>query len=75
VPAVQPPNTRPPEQIWHDLVHELGTVRALTAAALEARSEESRVALLMLLDAETDEVSTLLWQVRQHDLGGVDAPG
>lgn len=46
--------------LWDELIHELGTVRALSAAALEARSETSRVALLTLLDAETAEISAIL---------------
>lgn len=49
--------------LWNDLIHELGTVRALSAAALEARTETSRVALLTLLDAETAEISTILDQI------------
>ncbi|WP_344209177.1 hypothetical protein [Kribbella sancticallisti] len=56
------------EQIWHELLHEIGTVRALAAAALEARSEEARLALLTLLDAETAEVSALLEKV-DHTTG------
>ncbi|NIK55870.1 hypothetical protein [Kribbella shirazensis] len=46
--------------LWDELIHELGTVRALSAAALEARSETSRVALITLLDAETAEISAIL---------------
>jgi len=46
--------------LWDELVHEIGTVRALSAAALEARSETSRVALITLLDAETAEISAIL---------------
>ena len=46
--------------LWDQLIHELGTVRALSAAALEARSETSRVALITLLDAETAEISAIL---------------
>ncbi len=46
--------------LWDELVHEVGTVRALSAAALDARSETSRVALLTLLDAETAEISAIL---------------
>jgi hypothetical protein len=49
--------------LWDELVHELGTVRALSAAALEARSESSRVALITLLDAETAEISAILEQI------------
>ncbi len=46
--------------LWDELVHEVGTVRALSAAALDARSETSRVALITLLDAETAEISAIL---------------
>ena len=46
--------------LWDELVYELGTVRALSAAALEARTETSRVALITLLDAETAEISAIL---------------
>jgi hypothetical protein len=46
--------------LWDELIYELGTVRALSAAALEARSETSRVALITLLDAETAEISAIL---------------
>jgi hypothetical protein len=46
--------------LWDELVHEIGTLRALSAAALEARSETSRVALITLLDAETAEISAIL---------------
>ncbi|MFI5729850.1 hypothetical protein ACIA49_06970 [Kribbella sp. NPDC051587] len=49
--------------LWDELIHELGTVRALSAAALEARSESSRVALITLLDAETAEISAILEQI------------
>jgi hypothetical protein len=53
------------EAILHELIHEVGTVRALTTAALQARTEQSRLALLTLLDAETAEISELLHQVCQ----------
>jgi hypothetical protein len=46
--------------LWDELIHELGTVRAFSAAALEARTETSRVALITLLDAETAEISAIL---------------
>jgi hypothetical protein len=49
--------------LWDELIHELGTVRALSAAALEARTEVSRVALITLLDAETAEISAILDQI------------
>ncbi|MDX2970511.1 hypothetical protein PWY87_19085 [Kribbella solani] len=52
--------------LWNELIHELGTVRALSAAALEARSETSRVALLTLLDAETAQISEILTQILQQ---------
>jgi hypothetical protein len=64
VPAVQPPpGEGQSAEIWHELIYEMATVRALTAAALDARSEESRLALLTLLDAEAAEVSALLGRV------------
>ena len=46
--------------LWDELIYELGTVRALSAAALEARTESSRVALITLLDAETAEITAIL---------------
>jgi len=46
--------------LWDELIYELGTVRALSAAALEARTETSRVALITLLDAEAAEISAIL---------------
>jgi hypothetical protein len=49
--------------LWDELIRELGTVRALSAAALEARTETSRVALITLLDAETAEISAILDQI------------
>ncbi len=49
--------------LWDELIHELGTVRALSAAALEARTETSRVALITLLDAEAAEISAILDQI------------
>ncbi|WP_329482732.1 hypothetical protein OG555_11085 [Kribbella sp. NBC_01484] len=49
--------------LWDELIHELGTVRALSAAALEARTETSRVALITLLDVEAAEISAILDQI------------
>ena len=49
--------------LWDELIHELGTVRAVSAAALEARTETSRVALITLLDAEAAEISAILDQI------------
>ncbi|WP_406050118.1 hypothetical protein [Kribbella sp. NBC_00889] len=49
--------------LWDELIHELGTVRALSAAAREARTETSRVALITLLDAEAAEISAILDQI------------
>ncbi|TCO41574.1 hypothetical protein EV646_115115 [Kribbella antiqua] len=46
--------------LWDELIYELGTVRALSAAALQAQNETSRVALITLLDAETAEISAIL---------------
>jgi signal transduction histidine kinase len=65
VPVVQRPNTRVPSDIWHDLIHEMATVRALTAAALGATSEATRVAMLTLIESETAEVSGLIGQLRR----------
>ena len=65
VPVVQRPNTRVPSDIWHDLVHEMATVRALTAAALGATNEATRVAMLTLIESETAEVSGLIRQLRR----------
>ena len=53
--------------LWDELIHELGTVRALSAAALEARTETSRVALITLLDAETAEISAILDQILRSE--------
>ena len=53
--------------LWDELIHELGTVRALSAAALEARSETSRVALITLLDAETAEISAILDRILRSE--------
>jgi len=53
--------------LWDELIHELATVRALSAAALEARSETSRVALITLLDAETAEISAILDRILRAD--------
>lgn len=65
VPVVQQPGTRLPGDIWHDLIHEMATVRALTAAALGAPDDESRVAMLALIETEAAEVSALLRQLRR----------
>jgi hypothetical protein len=51
------------EEIWGALVHEVATVQAISTAAVEARSDESRVALLKLLEAETAEVVALVEEV------------
>lgn len=65
VPVVQRPNTRLASDIWHDLIHEMATVRALTAAALGATNEATRVAMLTLIESETAEVSGLIRQLRR----------
>jgi hypothetical protein len=54
------------EDIWGALVHEVATVQAISTAAVEARSDESRVALLKLLEAETAEVVALVHEVRRE---------
>ncbi|WP_328990170.1 ATP-binding protein [Kribbella sp. NBC_01245] len=65
VPVVQLPTTRLPTDIWHDLIHEMATVRALTAAALAAGDETARMTLLALIETETREVTALLRQIRE----------
>ncbi len=49
-----------PAGIRHDLVHQLATIRALTAAALLVPDGERRLELLRLIDAESSEVDALL---------------
>lgn len=66
LPAVQPSGAKVPGDVWHDLVHEMATVRALTAAALSAPDEESRLTLLGLIETEASEVSALLRQCRRN---------
>ncbi|NEA35981.1 hypothetical protein [Streptomyces sp. SID13031] len=63
VPAARPANLQQLEEIWGALVHEVATVQAISTAAVEARSDESRVALLKLLEAETAEVVALVEEV------------
>jgi signal transduction histidine kinase len=53
-----------PVGVWHDLVHELATVRALTAAAILASDEMVRLDLLGLIEAESGEMSALLRTLR-----------
>jgi signal transduction histidine kinase len=53
-----------PVGVWHDLVHELATVRALTAAAMLASDEAVRLDLLGLIEAESNEMSALLRTLR-----------
>ena len=57
------------EEIWGALVHEVATVQAISAAAAEARTDESRVAYLKLLEAETAEMVALVEEVRPGFLG------
>jgi hypothetical protein len=64
VPAAQRAAMRETAQIWHDLMHELATVRALTAAALGASDESARVAMLMLIEAEANEAAALVQQLQ-----------
>ncbi|MGC4937286.1 sensor histidine kinase [Kribbella sp. DT2] len=64
VPVATRPTTRQPADIWHDLTHEMATVRALTAAALGASDETARRAMLMLIEAEAEAMSALLRQLR-----------
>ncbi|WBQ05880.1 hypothetical protein [Kribbella sp. CA-293567] len=49
--------------MWADLLHEVATVQAISTAAVEAKSDESRTALLKLLEAETAEVVALVHEV------------
>jgi hypothetical protein len=63
VPVARPANLAQLEEIWGALVHEVATVHAISTAAVEARSDESRVALLKLLEAETAEVVALVEEV------------
>jgi signal transduction histidine kinase len=53
-----------PADVWHDLVHEIATVRALTSAAKLAPDNDSRLRLLGLIDAESAEINSLLRQLR-----------
>jgi signal transduction histidine kinase len=52
-----------PADIRHDLVHQLATIRALTAAALLVPEGARRLELLRLIDAESSEVDALLAQL------------
>jgi hypothetical protein len=61
------------EDIWGVLIHEVATVQAISTAAVEARSDESRVALLKLLEAETAEVAALVEEVRREFPGPASA--
>ncbi|MFI5711067.1 hypothetical protein [Kribbella sp. NPDC051620] len=63
VEIARPANLSQLEEIWGALVHEVATVQAISTAAVEARSDESRVALLKLLEAETAEVVALVEEV------------
>ncbi|MEV8373872.1 hypothetical protein AB0P21_14095 [Kribbella sp. NPDC056861] len=49
--------------MWAELIHEVQTVQAISTAAVEAKSDESRTALLKLLEAETAEVVALVHEV------------
>lgn len=53
-----------PADVWHDLVHEIATVRALTSAAKLAPDKDARLHLLGLIDAESAEINSLLRQLR-----------
>jgi signal transduction histidine kinase len=65
-----------PADIWHDLVHEVATVRALTAAALLAVNQADSRRLLGLIELELTEVAAMLRQARRDgvtdDGGAVD---
>ncbi|WP_433011756.1 hypothetical protein [Kribbella sp. CA-294648] len=71
VPAVRPVDAQQQlEEIWGVLIHEVATVHAISTAAVEARNDESRQALLKLLEAETAEVVALVHEVGR-ELPGV----
>jgi signal transduction histidine kinase len=53
-----------PAGVWHDLVHELATIQALTAAAMLASDEVVRLDLLGLIETESTEMSALLRMLR-----------
>jgi hypothetical protein len=63
VPAARPASLAQLEEIWGALVQEVATVQAISTAAVEARSDESRAAFLKLLEAETAEVVALVEEV------------
>jgi hypothetical protein len=63
VPVARPANVSQLEEIWGALLHEVATVQAISTAAVEARNDESRNALLKLLEAETAEVVALVEEV------------
>jgi thiamine monophosphate synthase len=69
VAVIGPASTEQLEEIWGALVHEVATVQAISAAAVEARTDESRVAYLKLLEAETAEMVALVQEVRPGFLG------
>lgn len=77
VPAVRPVGSQQQlalqqlEEIWGVLIHEVATVHAISTAAVEARSDESRQALLKLLEAETAEVVALVHEVGRELPGAV----
>ncbi len=64
VPPAQRAAMRETAQIWSELIHELATLQALTAAALGAADDSARVAMLMLIEAETNEATALARQLR-----------
>lgn len=72
VPAARPVDSQQQlEEIWGVLLHEVATVHAISTAAVEARSDESRQALLKLLEAETAEVVALVHEVGRELPGAV----
>jgi hypothetical protein len=76
VAVARPANTQHQlEEIWGVLIHEVATVQAISTAAVEARSDESRVALLKLLEAETAEVVALVHEVRREFPGPASEAG
>ncbi|TDU90279.1 hypothetical protein EV138_3864 [Kribbella voronezhensis] len=56
------------QEIWGALVHEVATVQAISTAAATARTDESRLAYLKLLEAETAEMAALVEEARPNFL-------
>jgi hypothetical protein len=63
VAYARPASSEQLQEIWGALVHEVATVQAISTAAATARTDESRLAYLKLLEAETAEVVALVQEV------------